>query len=164
MVRKPPIITKFGQDQGDDFGTAPRLRTTNTTRIVFNNERIGFVDQVKYLGVMLNGPLNFKAHADYLVRKVTPKLRTLCKIRSYIGSGTALYLYNSLIAPVLSFNDHVYDSMGTVVANSLQVLHNSCLSMCLIYDGLKPRHELYEEAKIPPLYIDGRVNSCGIVY
>ena len=73
-------------------------------------------------------------------------------------------MYCSLIAPVFGFNDHVYDSMGVVETTRLQTLHNACLRVCLKYDRLKPRTEIYEETKVNPLYIDRIVGSCGLVY
>ena len=112
----------------------------------------------------MDGPLQFKPHVDYLVRKITPKLKTLSRIRGDVGKGTALYLFNSLIAPVFSFNEHIYDSMGVVESNRLQTLHNACLRVCLKCDCLTPRSELYEESNVAPLYINRIVNSCGIVY
>ena len=70
-------FAKFGKDERVVLWNLPRLTKLDITHMLFNDEEIEFVDQFKYLGVILDGSLKFKPHVDYLVRKVTPKLRTL---------------------------------------------------------------------------------------
>ena len=69
------------------------------------------VQKFKYLAIMLDSRLKFNEHANYLSSKIYPKLKTLNRIRCNIGTGTALYLHSSLLAPLFSFNDYIYDAM-----------------------------------------------------
>ena len=62
------------------FVTTPRLKNLTGSQMLFNKEVIEIIDQFKYLGVVLDRPLKFKAHVDYLIKKVTPKLRRLGRI------------------------------------------------------------------------------------
>ena len=146
------------------FGTNSKLSQIDSTTLVTANGNPDIVDQFKYPGIMLDPKLNFSAHANYVCKKVTPKLKTLGRNRCYIGRPTALYLFNSLIAPLFSFNDHVYDSMGKVDANKLQVLHNRCIRVCLKCGKRTPRIEMYQDSQILPLYIQRRIHTCGIVH
>ena len=113
---------------------------------------------------MLDPTLTFSAHAKYLCKKVMPKLKTLGRIRCYIGRPTALYLFNSLIAPLFTFNDFIYDSLSKTDAIKLQVLHNRCIRVCLKCGKRTPRIEMYQQSQILPLYIQRRIHTCGIVH
>ena len=119
------------------------------SHMMFNEEQIDIVDQFKYLGVVLDGPLKFKPHVDYLVRKITPKVKTLSKIRGYVCKGTALYLFNSLIAPVFSFNEHIYDGMGVVESNRLQTLHNGAYTKVSASHSQSTRASVENKLAIP---------------
>ena len=70
---------------------------------------------------------------------VYAKLRTLGRVRCCIGTKTALYLYGSLIAPMFSFNDFVYDGLNRMKNDKLQVAQNNCLRICLNCNRLTPR-------------------------
>ena len=83
------LSLNLGKMKGMFFGTAPRLNIVETKHMLFNDNTIEFLDKFKYLGVVLDGQLKFKSHVDYLIGKVTPKLRMLSRIRGYIGQGTA---------------------------------------------------------------------------
>ena len=50
--------------------------------------------------MMLDERLKFDAHVDYICRKLYAKLRTLGRVRCYIGTKTTLYQYGSLGGPL----------------------------------------------------------------
>ena len=77
--------------KGMFFGTIPCLR--GVVEMLFEDKKIEFVKLFKYFGIMLADPLKFKDHIDYLIKKVTPELKTIGKMRNYVGRGTALLLH-----------------------------------------------------------------------
>ena len=146
------------------FGTETRLHTVHTECINYEGGDVDVVKNFKYLGMMLDGKLKFDAHVDYMSRKIYPKLKTLGKVRCYIGMQTALTLFNSLIAPLFNFIDYIFDPLCQKDADKLQVLHNNCLRMCLKCDSRTPRKELYERSKVLPLESQRMINTCCMVY
>ena len=78
------------------FGTGAKLKQINTTQMNFSGVNIDVVDCYKYLGIMLDSQLRFSKHVAYLQSKIWPKMKTLARVRCYIGKTTALYLYNTL--------------------------------------------------------------------
>ncbi len=113
---------------------------------------------------MLDDRLRFDKHAKYVRNKVIPKMKTLGKIRTFVSKKTALYLYTSLIKPVFEYNDYIYDPMTHEDANSLEVLQNTCLRICLKRDRYTSHSTLYEEAGIGPLSKSREDHTSKIVY
>ena len=146
------------------FGTAPKLNTVSIEHIDFDQSKIDLVDKYKYLGLMLDCQLRFDKHVVYLQSKVFPKMKTLSRIRCYIGQKLALYLYNTLINPLFVFNDYVYDSLSASDSSKLQVMQNNCICTCLKAHRQTPRTELFEKSGIKPLEIQRKENTTGIVY
>ena len=116
------------------FGTRAKVGDITNSTVQTCNGTVDVVKSFKYLGIMLDGGLKFDMHVDYMTKKIYPKLKTLGKVRSYIGVKTAITLFNSLIAPLFSFNDYIFDPMSASDANKLQVLHNACIQTCLNCD------------------------------
>ena len=133
------------------FGTQARTNVVVSEDLVFHGGTIDKVDEYKYLGMMLDARLRFDRHAKYVRSKIIPKMRTLGKIRNVVTKNTALYLFNSLIKPVFEYNDYIYDPLTQDDANSLEVLQNSCLRICLKQDRYTSRDTLYAESGVCPL-------------
>ena len=146
------------------FGTTNKTNNIDSDKLETAQGEVEIVKTFKYLGIMLDTKLSFHNHVSYLIKRITPKLKTLGRIRCYIGTKTALYLYNSLIAPLFSYNDYVYDAIGSTDANKLQVLHNGCIRNCLKRQRLTPRIDLYNQSQILPLYIQRRISTCSLVH
>ena len=125
---------------------------------------IDIVAKFKYLGIMLDSNLTFKAHVDYLLQKIYSKLKMLGRIRNYIGESTALYLYNSLIGPLFSFNDHIYDAMNKVDADRLQVAQNNCLCMCLRCKKVTFLREIFTKSGVLPLHVQRNISTVATVH
>ena len=90
--------------------------------------------------------MHFNKHASYIRSKIIPKMKTLGKIRRFVSDSTTLYLYGCLVKLVLEYNDYIYDPMTVDDAQSLEVLQNNCLRICLNCDRLTSRNELYKRS------------------
>ena len=146
------------------FGSNHQLREIQENEMQCNEATIEIVSKYKYLGMILDKNLKFDQHVKYLHGKVYPKMKTLGRIRTQVGQGTALYLYNSLINPLFTFNDYVYASMSEKDKNKLQTLQNSCIRVCLQCHKQTPRKVLYHISGIEPLETQRQWNTAGMVY
>ena len=83
------------------IGSMKKVNQVQTESIPFYDETIDVAQQYKYLEMMLDCHVKFDKHVMYIKSIVIPKMKTLAKIRQFISANTALYLYNSLIQPLL---------------------------------------------------------------
>ena len=92
------------------------------------------VDEMKYLGVILDKNLNFSSHIEFLIKKSTQKLGALAKVRKCINRSTSLMLYKSMLLPHFDYCDIVYMHTSQVNLNRLQLIQNSACRIILLAD------------------------------
>ncbi|KAJ8027494.1 hypothetical protein HOLleu_32649 [Holothuria leucospilota] len=114
------------------------------------------VPQTKFLGLILDSKLNFKAHIDHLRRKCQGALNLL-KVVSKMDWGAdrpvLLRLYRSLVRSKLDYGCVVYSSARESYLRRLLPIHNQGLKICLGAFRTSPMQSLYIEANEPPLHI-----------
>ena len=125
-------------------------------QIKINDATIPVVQQAKFLGLILDNKLNFKAHIDY-VRKNCHKALTLLKVVSKMDWGAdrvvLLRLYRSLVRSKLDYGCAVYGSARQSYLEKLKPIQNQGLRLCLGAFRTSPMESLYVEANEPPLYL-----------
>ena len=63
------------------FGTGPWLALSTSFSVAIDRKEHNRASKYKYLGVVLDAPLTWNAHADYLIGKVRKRLASLGRIR-----------------------------------------------------------------------------------
>jgi ribonuclease HI len=115
---------------------------------------IPVVDQVKFLGVIFDKKLNFKAHIDYL-RKKCQKSLNLLKVVSKMDWGAdrkvLLRLYRSLVRSKLDYGCIVYGSARKTYLKKLDTIQNQALKICLGAFRTSPIVSLHVEAGELPI-------------
>ncbi len=94
-----------------------------------NNTHIESTDSFKYLGITLDRFLNFESHTQKIIKKVNQWTRILWKVRNYVTQDLAKYLYLSLVHPLFSYADYIYDGCSKTTSNKLQIAQNSALKL-----------------------------------
>ncbi|KAJ8046041.1 Transcriptional-regulating factor 1 [Holothuria leucospilota] len=141
-----------------DTNNYPPVFTSNlyTADLSLNGVQIPVVPQTKFLGLILDSKLNFKAHIDYLRRKCQGALNLL-KVVSKMDWGAdrpvLLRLYRSLVRSKLDYGCVVYISAHESYLRKLLPVHNQGLRICLGAFRTSPMQSLYIEANQPPLDI-----------
>ena len=133
------------------IGTAQRLSNIAIPPVVCKGEIIESVTKFKYLGIIIDRHLKFDEHVKYLKGKIYAKMKTLSRVRQFISQGMSLDMYKSLVIPHLDFGDVVYDAVSKTDAQTLQVLQNQCLRICLKANPRTPIKELHTIANVPML-------------
>ena len=147
-----------------------RFSKTKTVCVHFCNKRklhldpelhlegsvIPVVQEAKFLGIIFDSKLNFKAHIDYLRKKCQNALNLL-KVVSKMDWGAdrsvLLRLYRSLIRSKLDYGCIVYSSARKSYLQKLQPIQNQGLRLCLGAFRTSPVQSLYVEANEMPLYL-----------
>jgi len=121
-----------------------------------NNIPIPVVEQTKFLGVIFDNKLNYKAHIDYLRKKCQNSLNLL-KVVSRMDWGAdrtvMLRLYRALVRSKLDYACVIYSSARQSYLKKLIPIQNQALRLCLGAFRTSPMQSLYVEANEPPLHL-----------
>ncbi len=82
------------------FGTHQTCKKYNNVMIRFGETNIKRVEELKYLGMMLDPQLTFSAHVNYIRKKTLGKIKLLGRLSYVISQNLAASLYTSLILPI----------------------------------------------------------------
>ncbi len=99
----------------------------NHLKLTCDGLEIENVDNFKYLGVTLDGHLTFVANVIKVRAKVDQRTGLLWCVRTFISKDLALNLYKTLIHPMFSYCNYIYDGCALTTARFLQIVQNNTL-------------------------------------
>ena len=74
----------------------PQKKVAFKIKVVVNSIRIKQVTSMRYLGIHIDGNLNWKKHVQYVSKKIKRSIGMLSKIRNYVTPKVTTQLYFSL--------------------------------------------------------------------
>lgn len=95
--------------------------------IKIENSKIENVDEIKYLGVIIDKHLNFKEHVKYIIKKIAKKVNFLFRLGDSVSPLTRTTVYKSLIAPHFDYCSTVFLSIGETELDLLQKAQNRAM-------------------------------------
>lgn len=104
------------------------------SEIVFkiNNEGIEKVNNMKYLGFIIDKEMKFKDHIDYICKKISKKIGFFKRIRNKISLITSINVYNTIIKPHFEFGSTIiYTCCNESQIERLQILQNKAMRTIL---------------------------------
>ena len=129
-----------------------RIYTEPTLHL--DGQAIPVKDEVKFLGLIFDQKLNFKAHVAYLKKKCQKALNIL-RVVGHTDWGadksTLLKLYRTLVRSKLDYGCAVYGSTKRYILKSLDPIHHQGLRIALGAFRTSPVQSLYAEAGEPSL-------------
>ena len=129
-----------------------RIYTEPTLHL--DGQAIPVKDGVKFLGLIFDHKLNFKAHVAYLKKKCQKALNIL-RVVGHTDWGadksTLLKLYRTLVRSKLDYGCAVYGSTKHYILKSLDPIHHQGLRIALGAFRTSPAQSLYVEAGEPSL-------------
>ena len=120
------------------------------------HSQISVVSQTKFLGVIFDSKLNFKAHIDYICQKcgkATNLLKVVAKMDWGADRSVLMRLYCSFVHSRLEYGCTVFSSASKSYLKKLEPIQNQGLRICLGAFRASPMQSLYVEANEPPLYL-----------
>lgn len=98
----------------------------------FGDEEIPILNDVKYLGVVLDKKLNFSKHIDETSKKCSKVLKALWPLISYRSSLNAKnknLIFKAVIRPSLTFACPLWYKAAKTHIKKLQIIQNKCLKI-----------------------------------
>ena len=124
--------------------------------LTLGGTKIECVDEFKFLGLVFDRKLNFKAHIQYLLKRCTKALNLL-KVVAHTDWGAdrtvLLRLYRTLIRSKLDYGCIVYGSTRKSYLQKLDTIHHQGLRIATGAFRTSPVCSLYAEANEPSLYL-----------
>ena len=128
-------------------GSRQRLRQVPELNLKINDEKLDQVDEMKYLGVILDRFLTFDAHVEYIHSKAVKKLGIVRKAREFLDLGTSVQLYQSLVLPHMDYCDIVYSCTSDANLQKLQKVQNSACRTLLRADRCAHIDDMHKRLK-----------------
>ena len=126
----------------------------DSNKVKINNTELEWKSAVKYLGVLLDSKLLFKANIENNVakaRKAVGILYCLLKKNSSVSTHSKITLYRSYIRPILTYACPVFANSAKTHLQKLQVSQNKCLRMVLSARYRTRISTLHKRTNIPPM-------------
>ena len=86
------------------FGNAKKVTELPQVNIEVNSKPLQTVVAYKYLGVTLDGQLNYAKHVNKLISSVSLKLKQFRRMRS-MNNEVATMVYKNMILPIIEYGD-----------------------------------------------------------
>lgn len=125
------------------FTNSPKVKPS-IEKIPFNNEYVMRVESFKYLGVFFDQNLSWKLHAQNVLKKITPYISILSKIRHYLNKKTLMTFYYAHIHSRLTYCLPVWQGINTEYKNLIQRAQNKAIKLINSLPPLTPTKELYD--------------------
>ena len=146
------------------FGTRQRTKNIRNFDLTLNGTKLFKEPFYKYLGITLDDHLSYKQHIDQCTKIVSHKIYLLSKIRRFINEETALFIFRSMIAPILDYGDIIYMGGSENGLSKLQKLQNRALRICVDIHHYIPTILLHQQADVPNLVTRRSCNLKKYMY
>ncbi len=106
------------------------------------------VDQIKYLGVILDNKLNWHSHIDYLQTKLSRAAGIMFKVRDHLSLKTRIMLYDSLAASYLRYSTPAWGNATSTSLSKLQAMQNKIIRYMTYSPTSANMNQLYKKLNI----------------
>ena len=104
--------------------------------------------QYKYLGMTLDGQLNYDQHVQRVITNVTLKLKQFRKMRYFLNLKAAILIYKNMILPMIEYGDIFLSGATADNRKKLQILQNKGLRCALNRDKFDSVSVLHADGKL----------------
>ena len=146
------------------FGNAKKVAELPNLNIVVNSKPLQTVTAYKYLGITLDGQLNYAKHVNRLISMVSLKLKQFRRMRSFLNNEAATMVYKNMILPIIEYGDIF--TVGATNGNKkrLQILQNKGLRCALKADRDVSTEELHTDSKLLRLKHRREIHLLNFMY
>ena len=126
-------------------GVSPNL----PSEIAINGDVLKRVEEVRYLGFILDQNLSWRRHGDVVACKVARGLGILRRFQHFLPSHILVLLYHSLIAPYINYGCMIWASNFTCNFKRVQIQQNKAVRLIGKYDtGVLSTESIFRKLRI----------------
>lgn len=129
---------------------------------MIGGQSIERVNQMKYLGVVIDDQLTFKPYCEHLEKKIAKKISFLRRIRNKLDTQTALLMYKSTIGPHYDYCSSILFLLNETKIGNLQRLQNRARRVILSERMDASVTQMLDRTKL--LTVKQRINYNVIVF
>ena len=112
--------------------------------IVLNKNKLEIVQNIKYLGVILDNKLTFKQHIERTLNKITHKVNYFQRISQSLNLSSRVQVYNTIIAPHFKYCPTILYFIDYCDMHALQKQQNRAMRIILRCDRYTPIRTMLE--------------------
>lgn len=138
------------------------INGVNEGGITIDGENIDSVNELKYLGVVVDNKLNLKSHINFICKKLAKKVGLFRRIRKRITPLCAVHIYNVMIKPHFEYCSSIFLTCNDDMIYRLQKLQNKAMRTILWCSRYTSKREMLNALEW--MDIKQRVVYCVLVF
>ena len=127
---------------------SPRNKPVSQIILKFGKQKINQENSVKFLGLLLDSNLNWKAHITELSKKLSRTVGLFYKIQHYAPLETLKVLYYGIFFPFLSYGIHVWGLTNSTYFDLIFVLQKKVLKSITFNDIASPAMPIFRNLEL----------------
>ena len=130
--------------------------------IMFGNEVIDWVDEFKYLGLVLNSKMSFSNHIERVCTRISQYIGVFYNLNRILPSDILLLLYHAFILPHLVLHIVIWGASPEVYISKLRIKQNKLLRAILgveVINGIPQERTMVMYEKLGVLTISNLFKS-----
>ena len=120
--------------------------------------------ETKYLGLMLDSKLNFKAHIEYIKKKVSKRIGAMYRSKGLLPLKYRKMFANALMLPQFDYLDTIYNRAGITKLKELDILYKKVAKIALGVDKTESSLTVYNDMKWLPLQLRRQLHLSNYMY
>lgn len=120
------------------------LPANNTTNQI---EEFECVNEIKYLGIIIDSKLNFKKHFEFVNKKIAQRIGFFRNIRKKLCIQMSIKIYNSIIRPHFEYCPTILLMGSMSMIEGLQKLQNKAMRSILYCSSYTAISSMLESLK-----------------
>jgi hypothetical protein len=135
--------------------------------MLLNGTIIERVDKFKYLGVMLDVRLNWRAQIDTVISRVKRTMYIIRRSRFYSSQRCSRLLFQALVMPAFSYCIEIWYCAVSTLRRSLEVALRQCARIIIGDVGpipIIPSRQLYQLVDIVPLQLLFQLRAGCLIF
>lgn len=138
----------------------------NTTLPVFcmMSTPLLYVNNYKYLGLLMDEKLVMTQQASNIIGHVTAKLKTLGNIRKYVSVSVIMLIYKTLILPLFEYANLTHTLLPLKYRNKMQRLQNRALRIIFYHESNADISDLHKRAGLLTLTLRADFQLLNLMY
>uniref|UniRef100_A0A8C6LUY9 Reverse transcriptase domain-containing protein n=1 Tax=Nothobranchius furzeri TaxID=105023 RepID=A0A8C6LUY9_NOTFU len=138
--------------------------TNSNDEILLNIDEINIkrVQEVKYLGVIIDEKLSWKLHINSVKTKISKTIALLHRAKGLLDNNSLYLLYNSLIVPYLNYCIEIWGTTYKTYTNSIYILQKKAIRIITRSNYRDPSNPLFIKLKTLKFYdlVDYNILKC----